>query len=172
MLLETEHRANHDLLTSLPNRELFTEVAAHQLAVCRREGSGLAILYLDLDGFKSINDRYGHAAGDELLCAVAARLRNAIRGADLAARWGGDEFAVLLVNIRMDAAAKVSGNLVDLLSRPYSIGPRTLQISVSIGVSGYPGSGTSITELLASADAAMYKAKAAGRRRAAVAGAA
>jgi diguanylate cyclase (GGDEF)-like protein len=171
MLLEAQQKALHDPLTGLPNRELFAEVANQRLAVCRKEGTTLAVLYLDVDTFKSVNDNYGHAVGDALLCAVATRLRHAIRRADLAARVGGDEFTVLLVGIRLGVAAKVAGRLGDLLSHPYPLGPLTLHTSVSIGVSEYPDSGASIPVLLASADEAMYKAKAAGRRRAAVAGA-
>ncbi len=105
-------------------------------------------------------------------CAVATRLRHAIRPADLPARVGGDEFTVLLAGIRLGVAAKVAGRLGDLLSQPYPLGPLTLQISASIGVSEYPASGASVEALLASADAAMYKAKAAGKHRVAVAGAA
>jgi diguanylate cyclase (GGDEF)-like protein len=172
MLLEAQHKALHDPLTGLPNRELFAEVANQQLAICRREGTKLAVLYLDLDDFKSVNDTHGHAVGDALLCAVAERLRNAIREADLAARVGGDEFTVLLVGIRLEAATKVAGKLGDLLSQVYPIGSLALHISASIGVSEYPYSGASIAELLASADAAMYKAKATSKRRTALAGAA
>lgn len=172
MLRDAEHRANHDSLSGLPNRELFEEVANQRLALCRREGGELAILYVDLDDFKSVNDGYGHAVGDELLCAVAARLRNSIRGDDVAARFGGDEFVVLLTDTPRPAAATVANNLVDVLSRPYPIGPLTLRISASIGVAAYPSSDASISTLVANADAAMYKAKKAGKRRAAFADAA
>jgi len=172
MLLDAQHQADHDRLTSLPNRSLFTEVADSQLAVCRDSDTKIAILYIDFDGFKSVNDAHGHATGDELLCVIAARLRNAIRGSDLAARLGGDEFAVLLVGLRLETAAAVARELVELLSLPYPIGRLTLHISASIGVAEYPGAGTSIEALLASADRAMYRAKAAGKRRAVVADAA
>jgi diguanylate cyclase (GGDEF)-like protein len=161
MLLEAQHKALHDPLTGLPNRELFVEVANQQLVVCRSQGLKLAVLYIDLDGFKSVNDSYGHAVGDELLCAVATRLRNATRGADLAARLGGDEFAILLVNTRLAAAEKVARKLASLLSQPYAISGLTQQISASIGASEYPSSGTSIAALMERADAAMYKSKAA-----------
>ena len=171
MLLEAQQKALHDPLTGLPNRELFAEVANQRLAVCGKGGTTLAVLYLDVDSFKSVNDNYGHAVGDALLCAVATRLRHAIRPADLPARVGGDEFTVLLVGIRLGVAAKVAGRLGDLLSQPYPLGPLTLQISASIGVSEYPASGASVEALLASADEAMYKAKAAGKHRVAVAGA-
>lgn len=172
LLRDAQHRADHDALTGLPNRSLFMEAADHQLTVCRDTGNALAVLYIDFDGFKSVNDRHGHGTGDELLREIAARLRNAIRGFDLAARLGGDEFAVLLVGLRSDAAGRVAGELVDVLSLPYPIGRLALQLSASIGVAEYPASGTTIEALVASADRAMYQAKAAGKGCAVVAGAA
>jgi diguanylate cyclase (GGDEF)-like protein len=159
MLLEAQHKALHDPLTGLPNRELFLEVANQQLVVCRGHGLRLAVLYIDLDGFKSVNDSYGHAVGDELLCAVATRLTNAVRGADLVARLGGDEFAVLLPKTRLVAAKSVALKLAYLLSQPYAISRLTRQISASIGASEYPSSGTSIAALIERADAEMYKSK-------------
>jgi diguanylate cyclase (GGDEF)-like protein len=164
MLQEAEHRAHHDMLTGLANRALFNEIVDHHAAICGRTGAPLAILYVDLDGFKAVNDAHGHATGDELLCAVAARLKEGIRSSDLAARLGGDEFAVVLVNTGMEAAATVVGKLADSLSLPYPIGQLTIEISASIGVAGYPDSGTSSEALLHSADRAMYEAKS-GRKR-------
>jgi diguanylate cyclase (GGDEF)-like protein len=172
MLLDAEHRANHDSLTNLPNRDLFNEIAIQQLAACQRERIGLAVLYVDLDGFKSVNDRYGHSVGDDLLCAVASRLTNAIRGSDLVARLGGDEFVVLLIGVEPKDAKAVAHNLIGLLSRPFAVGALTLQISASIGVAVYPSAGDSIPILLSRADAAMYKAKKAGKQQAAIADAA
>ncbi len=172
MLLDAKHRANHDPLTNLPNRDLFNEIAVQELAACQRERTGLAVLYVDLDGFKSVNDRYGHAVGDDLLCAVASRLKNAIRGSDLVARLGGDEFIVLLIGVEPNGAQAVAHNLVDIISRPFALGALTLQISASIGVAAYPSAGDSIPLLLSRADAAMYKAKKAGKQQTAVADAA
>ncbi|MBV8746134.1 MAG: GGDEF domain-containing protein [Xanthobacteraceae bacterium] len=172
LLRDAQRRANHDALTGLPNRPLFLEAAEHHLAACRESGNKLAVLFIDFDGFKSVNDRHGHGTGDELLREIAMRLRNAIRGFDLAARLGGDEFAVLLVGLRSDAAARVAGELVDVLSLPYPIGRLALQLSASIGVAEYPVSGTTMEALVASADRAMYEAKAAGKGRAVVADAA
>jgi diguanylate cyclase (GGDEF)-like protein len=103
------------------------------------------------------------------LCEVAARLRHRIRGSDVAARIGGDEFAIVLVDTGMEAAAMLAGELVDSFLMPYRIGPLTIEISASVGVAGYPHSGTSSEALLHSADEAMYRAKAAGKRRVAVA---
>jgi diguanylate cyclase (GGDEF)-like protein len=164
MLQEAQHRGHHDGLTGLANRVLFDEIVEHDLAICGRTEAPLAVLYVDLDGFKAVNDTHGHATGDELLCAVAARLKNGIRSSDLAARLGGDEFAIVLVNTNMEAAATVAGKLADSVSMPYSIGQLRIEISASIGVAGYPDSGTSSEALLRSADETMYKAKS-GRKR-------
>jgi diguanylate cyclase (GGDEF)-like protein len=169
MLMAAQHRANHDALTGLANRALFDEIFSHQLAICRRTSRYLAILYIDLDGFKPVNDTHGHAAGDEVLCMVAARLENSIRESDLAARLGGDEFALILVNTGLEAAQALSLKLMDSLSLPYALGALKLQISASIGVACYPESGTAREALSLRADEAMYRAKAAGKRRYAVA---
>jgi len=164
MLQEAQHRGHHDALTGLANHALFDEIVDHDLAICSRTEAPLAVLYVDLDGFKAVNDTYGHATGDELLRAVAARLKNGIRSSDLAARLGGDEFAIVLVNAGMTAAATVAGKLEDSISMPYPIGPLTIEISASIGIAAYPDSGTSSEALLHSADRTMYKAKS-GRKR-------
>jgi diguanylate cyclase (GGDEF)-like protein len=168
-LQEARHLGHHDALTGLANRALFDEIVEHHLAICGRTGTRLAVLYVDLDDFKAVNDAHGHATGDELLRGVAARLKNGIRSSDLAARLGGDEFGVVLVNAGMDAAAKVARKLTDSVSMPYPIGPLTIEISASIGIAGYPDSGTSSEALLHSADEAMYKAKP-GRKRQVIAG--
>jgi diguanylate cyclase (GGDEF)-like protein len=164
MLQEAQHRGHHDALTGLANRALFAEIVDHDLAICGRTEAPLAVLYVDLDGFKAVNDTYGHATGDELLRAVAARLKNGIRSSDLAARLGGDEFAIVLVNTGMEAAATVAGKLAESVSMPYPIGQLTISISASIGVAAYPDSGTSSEALLHSADETMYEAKS-GRKR-------
>jgi diguanylate cyclase (GGDEF)-like protein len=169
MLAVAQHRANHDMLTGLANRALFDEILSHQLAICRRTNEDLAIVYIDLDGFKPVNDRHGHAAGDEVLCMVAARLKSSIRESDLAARLGGDEFGLILVNTGLEAAQVLAHTLMDSLSLPYSIGSLKLEISASIGIACYPESGTAREALSLRADEAMYKAKAAGKRRYAVA---
>lgn len=169
MLQEAQHRAHHDVVTGLANRALFNEIVDQQVAICHRTGAELAVLYIDLDDFKAVNDAYGHATGDGILCEVAARLRHRIRGSDVAARIGGDEFAIVLVDTGMEAAAMLAGELVDSFLMPYRIGPLTIEISASVGVAGYPHSGTSSEALLHSADEAMYRAKAAGKRRVAVA---
>jgi diguanylate cyclase (GGDEF)-like protein len=168
MLQQAQHLAHHDALTGLANHLLFTEIVDHQLSICRRTGSTLAVLYFDIDGFKAVNDAHGHATGDQLLRAVAARLKSGIRSSDIAARLGGDEFGILLVVTDAEAAAKVARKLADRVSLPYPIDQLTIEISASIGVAAYPDSGTSSERLLHSADAAMYKAKADRERSQAV----
>jgi diguanylate cyclase (GGDEF)-like protein len=167
-LLQAQYQAQHDELTGLPNRALFNEIVNQQLALGERTGMLLAVLYVDLDGFKAVNDAYGHAIGDALLCAVASRLRAAIRGSDVAARLGGDEFAAVLMHVDTDAAAAVAVKLVESLSAAYPIDTQSIAISASIGVAE-SSPGCSSDSLLQRADAAMYDAKARGKRGYAVA---
>jgi diguanylate cyclase (GGDEF)-like protein len=169
MLMSAQTRANHDALTGLANRALFSEILSQQLAICNRDSANLTIVFIDLDGFKLVNDVHGHAIGDEVLCTVAQRLKNAIREADLAVRLGGDEFALILIHASLNEARVVAQKLVDSLSVPYRIGSIDLEMSASIGIAGYPESGTTSEALLRHADEAMYKAKAAGKRGYAVA---
>jgi diguanylate cyclase (GGDEF)-like protein len=163
-LVSAEHRAYHDGLTGLPNRMLFHEIANMQLEVSKRDGTGISVLFIDLDGFKRVNDDYGHQTGDSLLCDVASRLRATLRHSDIAARLGGDEFAALLIHTNIAQAAQVAGKLVDSISAPYRIGHRNVEISASIGISTYPDSGTTSEDLLRHADEAMYKVKFGGKR--------
>jgi diguanylate cyclase (GGDEF)-like protein len=169
MLRQARHQAQHDLLTGLPNRMLFHEFVNQQLAQCKRSGAKLAILYIDLDGFKSVNDQHGHASGDQLLRSVATRLRACIRASDIAARLGGDEFAIALPFSSADGAAILAGRLVTDLSASYLIAPLTVKISASIGVALYPDAATTFEALLGRADEAMYQAKTAGKQGFAVA---
>jgi diguanylate cyclase (GGDEF)-like protein/PAS domain S-box-containing protein len=159
--------AYHDSLTGLPNRALLQEHLDLALARARRESHGVGLLYLDLDGFKLVNDSLGHPAGDELLCHVTMRLSERRRGSDLLARQGGDEFLLLLTGLdRQDAEAHARGVADDLLAalaEPFSISGAEFHIGASIGVSLYPRDAADADELLRHADAAMYAAKAAGR---------
>lgn len=156
--------AHHDALTQLANRTLFEKRVNDAIPRARRNSTLVAILFLDLDRFKYINDAVGHAGGDVLLQAVAARLTETVREIDLVARFGGDEFAVMLdeLNGTQDAAI-VAQKLLDVLARPFRIGDRTFDVSASIGISCYPADGGDISALLKSADTALYGAKSRGR---------
>jgi diguanylate cyclase (GGDEF)-like protein/PAS domain S-box-containing protein len=161
-----ERLAFHDSLTGLPNRVSFLESLGRAIARAGAEHRMLALLYLDLDDFKPVNDAMGHAAGDALLIAVAERLRGAVRKTDAVARLGGDEFAVLLTDVgHPDVAGALAGKLVDRIGQPYMLDRRRISVGASIGISLYPRDGATTDDLLRHADAAMYAAKADGRRR-------
>lgn len=158
--IEVRHRALHDPLTGLGNRTLLQDRLEHALNQAQRGSRGLTLLYLDLDGFKQINDRHGHAVGDEVLRLAAQRLRNCLREADTVARIGGDEFVVLLESTQDSGDVEaVRHKLATCLGQPYPVGGLTLSLSVSIGVSRYPEHADDPTGLLQHADAEMYKAK-------------
>jgi diguanylate cyclase (GGDEF)-like protein len=155
------HRSLHDALTDLPNRVLFTERLEHALALSDRSRRTVAVLFLDLDGFKRVNDSLDHRAGDELLVAVARRLRAALRPGDTVARFGGDEFAVLLEDLPgEDEAVLAAERVLEQLSEPFAVRSRQIAISASIGVaSGH----NPRDDLVRAADLAMYQAKADGK---------
>jgi diguanylate cyclase (GGDEF)-like protein/PAS domain S-box-containing protein/hemerythrin-like metal-binding protein len=154
------HLAHHDALTGLPNRLLFDARAQHSLERCAREGSSLAILFIDLDDFKPVNDRLGHKTGDQVLCKAAAQLRSVLRGEDTVARLGGDEFVVLVERAEtMEDAMLVAQKLLDVFPLRAQAGAVALEVSASIGISFYPDHGQTVDELLASADQAMYRMK-------------
>ncbi len=159
--------AYHDSLTGLPNRALLQEHLDLALARARRQSEAVGLLYLDLDGFKLVNDSLGHPAGDELLCHVTLRLSERRRGMDLLARQGGDEFLLLLADMpRADAEAharRVAEDLLRSLAEPFSISGAEFHIGASIGISLYPRDAADADALLRHADAAMYAAKSAGR---------
>ncbi|WP_434515748.1 diguanylate cyclase domain-containing protein [Dechloromonas sp. ARDL1] len=161
LMAEVHHRAYHDPLTELANRALFYELLQHQLAVAERENGQLAELAIDLDNFKVVNDEEGHPAGDHLLEAVARRIESTIRASDAAARMGGDEFSILLVDADRDSAEETAQRLVTRLAEPYD-GIRS-PVSASIGIAIYPTNGKDICELLENADRALYVAKHGGR---------
>ena len=161
-----EHLAHHDALTGLPNRRLFEDRLVQSLAVAARARRRLALLYLDLDGFKDINDSLGHRAGDELLKALAERLKGTVRGGDTIARLGGDEFAVIQVELRSPPdAAILAERLMAAAATPVRVGQHDMTIGVSVGVALYPDDGTTADDLRANADIALYSAKSAGRSR-------
>jgi len=162
---QIQHLAFHDALTGLPNRALFDDRLVLALAACRREGRRLALLFLDLDRFKSINDTLGHHAGDRLLQEVAERLRRCVREEDTLARVGGDEFIVLMAGVDdiADARPIAEKLLRAVTSEPFSIEGRELYVTASVGVSVYPDHGAEPHLLIRSADDAMYAVKASGR---------
>jgi diguanylate cyclase (GGDEF)-like protein/PAS domain S-box-containing protein len=161
---EIERLAYHDALTDLPNRARFADRLEIALSQARREGHPLAILFLDLDRFKVVNDSLGHKVGDLLLQKVALRLSQLIRGGDTLARLGGDEFVVLLAKIGQDEdAARVAHNVLALFKKPFMLGERELFISASIGISVFPRHGEDGESLVKNADIAMYRAKQEGR---------
>ncbi|MHC8287245.1 EAL domain-containing response regulator [Pseudomonas sp. XS1P51] len=156
--------AYHDALTGLANRTMFRERLSQEISVAKRYGQRLAVMFIDLDKFKSINDSLGHDAGDRLLVNVAEVLRNEVREGDIIARLGGDEFMLVLRDIRdVHLAAHVADKLVKRLNRPFIIDGETVHSGASIGVAIYPDDGCDVSELSKRADAAMYRAKAAGR---------
>jgi diguanylate cyclase (GGDEF)-like protein len=157
------HMAHHDELTGLPNRALLHDRLAQALGQARRTGRPLALLFLDLDDFKYINDSLGHEIGDRLLRTAAARLQAIVRPGDTVARLGGDEFVVMLVDLKQaqDAAA-IAQEIGQALSRPLRADDRTLHVTASLGVATFPADGDSADLLLKHADAAMYRAKAHG----------
>ncbi|WP_317201537.1 EAL domain-containing protein [Janthinobacterium sp.] len=160
----TRHLAEYDFLTDLPNRVLLLDRLGLALASARRKHSMLAILFLDLDHFKNINDTMGHDAGDQLLKEVARRLIRCVRGVDTVSRQGGDEFVIILADIGgVDQAAHVAASVLQAVIQPYRIGGHELCISTSIGVSVYPSDGADIETLVKHADIAMYHAKESGR---------
>ena len=160
---ELEHLSQHDTLTGLANRALFADRVAQALAAARRDGTRLALMFMDLDKFKPINDRFGHAIGDALLGAFADRIRSGIRESDTAARVGGDEFMVLLRDIHDNEDALVVANKIrSLVNEPFLVDGHTISFSISIGIAFYPEDGADITELSKHADQAMYRIKGRG----------
>jgi diguanylate cyclase (GGDEF)-like protein len=161
---QLRHQAFHDALTGLPNRVLFAEHVTRATAHQKGRTGRPAVLFLDLDDFKTINDSLGHDAGDELLVAVAGRVKNAVRTCDVPARLGGDEFAVLAPTAEPEDAEAIAERLVRSLDEPFVVGGREISVHASIGIA-FAEPGASADELLRSADVAMYSAKQSGKRR-------
>lgn len=157
------HSAHHDLLTGLPNRRLFLDRLEQEIKHSKRRNADFALLFMDLDGFKDVNDSLGHDMGDRLLVAVARRLNECVREEDTVARLGGDEFTVLLVGAsEQNDAVIVAQNIIEQLARPFCLDEESIRISVSIGISRFPQDAATPAKLLETADKAMYKAKRAG----------
>jgi diguanylate cyclase (GGDEF)-like protein/PAS domain S-box-containing protein len=164
MSLEMTHSAQHDLVTNLPNRLLLSDRISQSIALARRQNRPIAVLFLDLDRFKYINDSLGHATGDKLLQSVSKRLLASVRGSDTVSRQGGDEFVILLSEITYPEDAATSAKKILLsVSAPHSIGGHNLHIDGSIGISVYPEDGEDAETLIKNADMAMYHAKERGR---------
>ncbi|MCL6305314.1 EAL domain-containing protein [Pseudomonas syringae] len=161
--LELTHLALHDNLTGLPNRALLTERIDRAMKRATETGGCFALMFMDLDGFKPVNDAFGHHTGDLLLRQVALRLRNSLHRRDTLARVGGDEFVLLVELQNPEDALAVARRQVNEVGNPFNIGEHQLQISLSIGICMYPGNGSTQHELLINADAAMYHTKAAGK---------
>jgi diguanylate cyclase (GGDEF)-like protein/PAS domain S-box-containing protein len=164
LTIKMTHLAQHDFLTGLPNRMLLTERLSQAIGLAYRNISQVALLFIDVDYFKHINDSLGHAVGDELLKSVAERLVSCVRATDTVCRQGGDEFVILLTEIeRPQDAAVTAEKLFNAFSEPHHIGVHELHVSLSMGISVYPGDGDTADVLMQNADAAMYHAKLLGR---------
>ncbi|MDD0837372.1 EAL domain-containing protein [Curvibacter sp. HBC61] len=166
MAIRMAHLAQHDALTGLPNRLLLHERAQHAIEQAQREGRQVAVMYLDLDRFKMVNDSLGHEAGDRLLVDFSRRLSTVIRHTDILSRQGGDEFVVLQTGLSDPSqAGQLAQKLLRLCAAPFLVNGHELNVSASIGISLFPGDGASFDELAKHADAALYAAKSAGRNR-------
>lgn len=152
--------ALQDALTGLPNRVSFEQALDHGLIQAKRHGWGLAVLFIDIDKFKSINDSYGHDMGDQVLLTVADHLKSFVRGGDMVSRWGGDEFVCLLLEVKQEAdVACLAQQLVNRIAEPFEFNGTVVSITSSIGIAIYPEDGDAADILFKNADTAMYKAK-------------
>ncbi len=162
---QSEHRATHDLLTGLPNRAQFIRLADREIEAARSRGSWVALMFIDLDGFKPINDTHGHAVGDEVLKILAQRMRNCLKGSDTVARLGGDEFGavVALPPEAAGSAERVAAKILDTVSQPIALGALRIVLSASFGVALFPCHGDDAQTLISVADTSMYEVKRAGK---------
>jgi diguanylate cyclase (GGDEF)-like protein len=161
---QMSHMAVHDFLTGLPNRVLLTDRLSQSISLAHRNNKRIALLYMDLDHFKNINDSLGHSVGDQLLQSVATRIQECIRVSDTISRQGGDEFVVLMPDVvRIEDVTSFAEKLIETVSHPHSIGSHQIHIGLSIGISLYPDDAQDIESLIRNADIAMYHCKAGGR---------
>lgn len=157
---EAQQLALQDALTGLPNRALFEQGLDHGLSQARRHGWGLAVLFIDIDKFKSINDTHGHDLGDQVLLMVADRLKSFVRDADIVSRWGGDEFVCLCLEVKQEAdVTHLAEKMVARIAEACEFDGATLSITASIGIAIYPADGETADTLFKNADTAMYQAK-------------
>ncbi len=163
---QAQHLAFHDVLTGLPNRAMFEDRLAHELARARNAAGAPTLLYLDLDGFKWVNDTLGHPAGDELIRAVAGRLATEVRSTDLVARMGGDEFAIIQCGVSSPAEAEILClRIIEAIHAPFDVAGSQVRVGISVGIACAPGDAEEHTELTRKADIALYQAKATGKGR-------
>jgi diguanylate cyclase (GGDEF)-like protein len=160
---ELEHLALHDMLTDLPNRSLVEDRLQQGIHIAKREKKVIALMMIDLNRFKEVNDKHGHDVGDSLLKQVAMRLRRVLRQSDTAGRLGGDEFAIVLPSTDAAGAMKVAEKLLKVMEPPFKVGDYTLNSACSIGIAVYPQHGEAVASLFRGADVAMYAAKRSGR---------
>ncbi|HEY9050164.1 MAG TPA: EAL domain-containing protein [Gammaproteobacteria bacterium] len=159
---DIRHLVHYDALTELPNRTLLNDRIEHAISIAERNKQSIALMFIDLDRFKNINDSLGHHVGDQMLIEVAKRLKLSVRKEDTVSRLGGDEFILLLVNTNVEGAAHVAEKIIQSMSRHFIIGSHELSITPSIGISIYPGDGKNADTLLQCSDSAMYRAKRGG----------
>ena len=161
---ELRESVQRDVLTGLPNRAILGEHLSQAIALARRHGHHLAVLFMDVDRFKDINDSLGHAIGDQLLQQIGGRLSACVRSSDTVSRQGGDEFVLLLSEItQAEAAGDRTQHIINALTEPYTVTSREIHITVSVGISVYPSDGEDAATLMRAADTAMYQAKERGR---------
>ena len=162
---KAELLATHDFLTGLPNRVLWQDRITQALALARRQHQMLAVLTVDIDDFKNINDTFGHSEGDRLLVEVASRIKNTMRDVDTVARFGGDEFIVVIPEIESESQVQVvADRLLASLRRPLGLGSETIEPACSLGIALYPAHGTTPEALMVNSDRALYAAKKRGKR--------
>ena len=162
---EAQKSALHDALTGLPNRVSFEQGLNQGLTQAKRHGWGLAVLFIDIDKFKSINDSYGHDVGDQVLLMVANRLQSSVRDEDMVSRWGGDEFVCLLLEVKQAAdVIHIAEKMIDRIAEPCEFNGNAFSIKASIGIAIYPAAGETVEILFKNADAAMYQAKGSEKR--------
>jgi diguanylate cyclase (GGDEF)-like protein len=164
VMVHLSHMAEHDLLTNLPNRSLLADRLVQSILFAKRQGSNLALMFLDIDHFKRINDSMGHAIGDQLLQSVARRLQASVRNSDTVSRHGGDEFVILLPDIgELQSVVHFAEKLIRSVGEPHLISGQELRVTLSIGISMCPDDGADADVLMHNADLAMYQAKRRGR---------
>ncbi len=164
---ELNHQATHDALTKLPNRRNFDQSLRRVLSLSKRNRNIFGLMYMDLDGFKAINDKHGHDVGDAVLCDVSKRLLNCLRESEILARIGGDEFALIVQDFDdINVLNFVANRIIKAIEPPIEIHGKKLQVGISIGIAHYPENGTSVEEIIAASDSAMYNSKRTGKNKA------